>query len=364
MSWIYLTSGLFLGWSLGANDAANLFGTAVGTKMLKFRTAALVGSVFVVIGAVAGAHGTSKTLGRLGAIDAPAGAFMVALAAALAVVLLLTKSGLPVSITQAIVGAIVGWNLFTGRPTDLKTLGQLVSSWLISPLLSALIAAALFALTRAALRRLKVHLLEVDAWTRGALVAAGAFGAFSLGQNDIANVMGVFVRVSPFPETTRFGPFGATSVEMLFLLGGRGDRRRYLHLFAPGHAPPRLRADVAVAARRAHRGPGGRHGPLRLRLARPAATREGLPSSGLAAPSRLGDAGGRRSDPRDLRREAERDPGKGAGADRPGVARGAGGGARDRARRPLRPPERLRAAGQRDSAARRSGRGGAGTPAS
>ncbi len=32
--------------------------------------------------------------------------------------------------------------------------------------------------------------------------------------------MGVFVRVSPFPETTRFGPFGATSVEMLFLLGG------------------------------------------------------------------------------------------------------------------------------------------------
>ena len=220
MSWIYLTSGLFLGWSLGANDAANLFGTAVGTKMLRFRTAALVGSVFVVIGAVAGAHGTSKTLGRLGAIDAPAGAFMVALAAALAVVLLLMKSGLPVSITQAIVGAIVGWNLFTGRPTDLKTLGQLVSSWLISPLLSASIAAALFALTRAALRRLKVHLLEVDAWTRSALVAAGAFGAFSLGQNDIANVMGVFVRVSPFPETTRFGPFGATSVEMLFLLGG------------------------------------------------------------------------------------------------------------------------------------------------
>jgi PiT family inorganic phosphate transporter len=220
MSWIYLTSGLILGWALGANDAANLFGTAVATKMLKFRTAAVVGSVFVVIGAVAGAHGTSKTLGRLGAIDAPAGAFMVALAAALAVLFLLTKSGLPVSITQAIVGAIVGWNLFTGRPTDLKTLGQLVSSWLLSPLLSALMAAALFVLTRAGMRRLKLHVLEADALTRGALVAAGAFGAFSLGQNDIANVMGVFVRVSPFPYATRLGPFVASSVEMLFLLGG------------------------------------------------------------------------------------------------------------------------------------------------
>ena len=220
MFWLYLTSGLFLGWVLGANDAANLFGTAVATRMLRFRTAALVASVFVVIGSVAGAHGTSKTLGRLGAIDAPAGAFMVALAAAASVFFLLMKIGLPVSITQAIVGAIVGWNLFTGRPTDIKTLSQLLASWFISPLLSGVIAAGLFLLARASVSRLKIHLLEVDGWTRSGLLAAGAFGAFSLGQNDIANVMGVFVRVSPFPESTRLGPFRATSVEMLFLLGG------------------------------------------------------------------------------------------------------------------------------------------------
>ena len=30
---IFLTSGLFLGWSLGANDAANVFGTAVGSAV-------------------------------------------------------------------------------------------------------------------------------------------------------------------------------------------------------------------------------------------------------------------------------------------------------------------------------------------
>ena len=220
MIWLYLTSGLFLGWVLGANDAANLFGTAVGTRMLRFRTAAMVGSVFVVIGAVAGAHGTAKTLGRLGAIDALPGAFMVALAAAASVFFLLMKIGLPVSITQAIVGAIVGWNLFTGRPTDLKTLTQLLSSWLISPLLAGLIAAGLFLLARSSVAGLKIHLLEVDGWTRSGLLAAGAFGAFSLGQNDIANVMGVFVRVSPFPETTVLGPLTATSVDMLFLLGG------------------------------------------------------------------------------------------------------------------------------------------------
>jgi len=48
----YLSSGLFMGWSLGANDAANIFGTAVGTKMVRFTTAAIISSVFILLGAL------------------------------------------------------------------------------------------------------------------------------------------------------------------------------------------------------------------------------------------------------------------------------------------------------------------------
>lgn len=220
MTWFFLSSGLFLGWSLGANDAANLFGTAVGTKMVRFTTAAFVASVFVVLGAVSGGAGTSGTLDRLGGVDTLPGAFAVAFAAALSVFLLLKRIGLPVSTSQAIVGAIVGWNLFNGRPTDPTSLFQILSSWVVCPLLAAGVAAALFLAARSAFPRLKIHLLEVDAWTRAGLLVVGAFGAFSLGQNNIANVMGVFVRVSPFPEATALGPFRVTSVEMLFLLGG------------------------------------------------------------------------------------------------------------------------------------------------
>ena len=47
----YLLSSVFLGWALGANDAAHVFGTAVGSRMVKYSVAIVVASIFVVLGA-------------------------------------------------------------------------------------------------------------------------------------------------------------------------------------------------------------------------------------------------------------------------------------------------------------------------
>jgi len=57
---LFLSSGLFLGWSLGANDAANVFGSAVGSRMLRFSTAALLCSIFVILGAVSAGGGEPR----------------------------------------------------------------------------------------------------------------------------------------------------------------------------------------------------------------------------------------------------------------------------------------------------------------
>ena len=114
MFFIFLSSGLFLGWSLGANDAANIFGTAVGTKMVRFKTAAIIASIFVILGAVISGSGASKTLMELGAVNTLAGAFMCAFAAAVTVYWMV-KSSLPVSTSQAIVGAIIGWNIYSNK---------------------------------------------------------------------------------------------------------------------------------------------------------------------------------------------------------------------------------------------------------
>ena len=214
----FMSSGLFLGWSLGANDASNVFGTAVGSKMIQFKTAAVWCSIFVILGAVISGAGASHTLGKLGSVNAIAGAFIVAFAAA-ASVYLMTKARYPVSTSQAIVGAIIGWNLFTGSPTDYNSLTNIVTTSVVCPVLSALIAIAIYKVVVFLISRFKLGIFSQDILTRYGLLLVGAFGSYSLGANNIANVMGVFVPVSPFSDISFYGWFTLSSAQQLFFIG-------------------------------------------------------------------------------------------------------------------------------------------------
>lgn len=214
---LYITSGLFLGWSLGANDAANVFGTAVGAKVVKFKTASIIMSVFVVIGAVASGSGASHTLGKLGAITSLAGAFIVALSAAITV-FIMTKYGLPVSTSQSIVGAIIGWNLYSSNPTSLNTLSKIVMTWVLCPLLSALFSIIFYKLFKRRTEELKLNLFLRHYYIRIGLLTVGAFGAYSLGANNIANVMGVFTNAVHLNPVDLY-VFTMSKTQILFLLG-------------------------------------------------------------------------------------------------------------------------------------------------
>ena len=216
---LFLFGGLFLGWSLGANDAANVFGTAVGTRMVNFKTAAIICSIFVILGAVISGSGTTETIGKLGAINALPGAFACCVSAGFSVYVM-TKLGIPVSTTQAIVGAIIGWNIFTGSETDSGILTTILTTWVLCPILAGLIAMGLYVVVKRIIAHSKIHILRLDAYTRLALLLAGAFGAYSLGANNIANVMGVFVNISPFTDINIFNFLIFSSTQQLFLLGG------------------------------------------------------------------------------------------------------------------------------------------------
>jgi phosphate/sulfate permease/DNA-binding CsgD family transcriptional regulator len=214
----FLSSGLFLGWSLGSNDAANVFGSAVGSRMLKFRTAAIIASIFVILGAVIQGAGASQTLGKLGSVSALAGSFTVALSAAVTV-FTMVRWKIPVSSSQAVVGAIIGWNFYTGNPTDINSLTKIMGTWVMGPVLGAVFSILIYLALSSYLNRAKIHIVKLDAYVRTGLIVVGAFGSYSLGANNIANVMGVFVPAIPL-DPIDFGLFVLNGSQQLFLLGG------------------------------------------------------------------------------------------------------------------------------------------------
>jgi PiT family inorganic phosphate transporter len=218
-SLIFLSGGLFLGWSHGANNTANVFGTAVGTKMIKFRTAAIICSIFIILGSVISGAGAAGILNKLGSVNEIGGAFTVTLSAAIAL-LIMTRFKLPASTTQSVVGAIIGWNFFAGAKTDYTALTKILATWLVSPLMAAAFSAILFLIARKWIERSHMHLITLDARIRRGLILVGAFGAYSLGANNIANVMGVFIKSSPFRSIHIGDIFTFSSTQILFFIGG------------------------------------------------------------------------------------------------------------------------------------------------
>ncbi len=63
-------------------------------------------------------------------------------------------------------------------------------------------------------------MFSLDALTRAGLLLAGIAGAYSLGANNISNVVGIFVPISPFSDISFFGLFTLNGAQQLFFIGG------------------------------------------------------------------------------------------------------------------------------------------------
>jgi len=187
---LYLLGGIFLGWSLGANDAANLFGSAVSSHMIRFWKAALLASLFVILGAVLqGSHGI-ETLQSLSPLDLEL-AVLTSVAAAVTVTGM-TLLRLPVSTSQAVVGAIVGAGLLQHQ-LHLQGLVKIAVCWVGTPLAGILFALVIYGSLGWAYNRAPYNLFQMDQIVRIGLVIAGCYSAYALGSNNVANVTAVFV---------------------------------------------------------------------------------------------------------------------------------------------------------------------------
>src|SRR5690625_2664292 len=188
---LIVIAGIFVGWSLGANDAANAMGTAVGAKVRTIREAVIIVGVFSLLGALIFGHRVIKTIGNgivpMDTLD-PQLSVLLALAAMLGAgtwLLLATYFKLPVSTTHSAVGAVAGAGLAAGNvPVEWAKLGEIFMAWILTPVGAALLAYVLYqALRFFVLQRYDVP-DKVWAWP---LTISAMYMAFTWGANDVAN---------------------------------------------------------------------------------------------------------------------------------------------------------------------------------
>jgi len=151
--------GAYMAMNIGANDVANNVGPAVGSKAMTLTTAIIIAAIFEGAGAIIAGGEVVKTI-KKGIIDISAfggnadpfiWAMMAALLAAALWLNFATMMKAPVSTTHSIVGGVMGAGIAAAgfSIVSWSTMGKIAASWVISPVLGGLIAAAfLFAIKK------------------------------------------------------------------------------------------------------------------------------------------------------------------------------------------------------------------------
>ena len=224
-----LAAAFYVGWNIGANDAANCIGTTVGAQIVSYRKAALLMAVFVILGGTIQGHHVMKTVGKGIVITEtvvyeehnsvavpedfreffpddrlPDLAILVALLSAGFFVTLATFTSTPVSTSQAIVGGVAGVGIgIVGANAAYFKLGvllKILGAWVISPVLTMILAFIIYLLLVRLLRN--AHSIYWSNAMGFAVLASAAYVSYSLGANDVGNAIGPLL--NRFPDK---GPY-------------------------------------------------------------------------------------------------------------------------------------------------------------
>ncbi len=250
--WIYLllAAGLFMGWSLGTNDAANAFGTAVATRVVKYRTAVVIIAVMVILGAVTLGHQNidklssiatnnevtasvdevneavaNGTLGTLQLKSALKAAIIFGCAGLTVFVMSYLK--FPVSANQSVTGAVIGWGLCYAdygnealKQQNIAEILEFMSTWLLNPLGAAIISFVLVFLVKKLLEKRLTSMKHYDVIIRVGYIAAGAFSAFSIGQNSSASVTAFYYDATGLGANLIYDTPWLSGAQIAAILGG------------------------------------------------------------------------------------------------------------------------------------------------
>ncbi|MEX1235432.1 MAG: inorganic phosphate transporter [Roseovarius sp.] len=149
--------GAYMALNIGANDVANNMGPAVGANALTLGGAIAIAAIFESAGALLAGGDVVSTISKdiiapsaMASTDVFIWAMMSALISAALWVNLATWIGAPVSTTHSVVGGVLGAGIAAAgfAAVSWPTMSAIAASWVISPVLGGVIAAAFLALIK------------------------------------------------------------------------------------------------------------------------------------------------------------------------------------------------------------------------
>jgi len=187
-----------VGWSIGANDAANSLGTAVGSRVLTLKQAIILISIFGFLGAFLQGSYVTKTIGKgivpINELEKNLAIYLalVSAFAAAAWVVLATYWKMPISTSHSIVGAVAGAGLAIGAPVNWKVLLDIFICWIFTPVGAAFLGYIFYRLFKNMFYRI-VPRRYLKVTFAALIILSGCYVAYSWGANDVANATGVIV---------------------------------------------------------------------------------------------------------------------------------------------------------------------------
>lgn len=202
-----LLLALYLAWNIGGNDVANTMAPVYGSRTLSLKKILVFAAVMEFLGAVTLGQNITKTIGsgiiQIGIMPA------IILAACLWTTFSCFKR-LPISVTQATVGSIIGFGLVKSLVIGWKNLSFIALAWLLSPFLAVVLAFGLYYLVK----KIIAHKYKtIESYERMQkrfsylqIISAGLL-AFTDGANNVGLAVGVV------------GPLGMDAL-LLRIVGG------------------------------------------------------------------------------------------------------------------------------------------------
>jgi PiT family inorganic phosphate transporter len=141
---LLIVAGSYAAYALGANNVANVTAVFVGAGQISVFSATLIGGSSIALGILTFSRPVMETIGKkLVRLD-PFSALIVVLAEAITVHFF-TFVGVPVSTSQAVIGAVLGVGIVKGANTvSRRTLTNILFGWFLTPAAACLIAIALY----------------------------------------------------------------------------------------------------------------------------------------------------------------------------------------------------------------------------